>query len=122
MPQRAGRPCSQAGCPVIIREGSYCQEHGQQEQQRVDQARGTSTARGYNAGWRKLRRLVLNRQPICQDPFAIHKKNGEVVVAASEVDHIISKRAGGSNKLSNLQALCKSCHSTKTAREDGRWS
>ena len=120
MPQRAGRPCSQPGCPKIIRVGRFCQEHGQQEQQRFDQARGTAAARGYNAGWKRLRRLVLNRSPICQDPFAIHSKNNEVVVA-NEVDHIIPKRLGGSNKLSNLQSLCKNCHSTKTAKEDGRW-
>ena len=119
MPKKAGRPCSKSGCPAIIREGRFCQEHGQQEQQRVDQARGTAAARGYNAGWRKLRRFKLNRDPICQDPFGIH--GGVVVVEAREVDHIIPKRKGGTNAIDNLQSLCSSCHSTKTAREDGRW-
>ena len=37
--------------------------------------------------------------------------------AASEVDHIKAKRIGGEDDDENLQALCKSCHSSKTARE-----
>jgi 5-methylcytosine-specific restriction protein A len=39
------------------------------------------------------------------------------------VDHIVSHH--GDEALfwdeDNLQALCKSCHDKKTAREDGRW-
>lgn len=34
---------------------------------------------------------------------------------AWEADHIIEKRAGGSNALSNLQTLCIPCHRRKTA-------
>ena len=37
---------------------------------------------------------------------------------ATEVDHIIPLRHGGGNKLENLQSLCKSCHSSKTAVEN----
>lgn len=120
MPYKPGRPCSQPGCPKIIRGTSsiYCKEHGQEEQRRVDRARGTAAQRGYNSRWRKIRRMVLARQPVCQDPFGIHKKFGEVV-ASNEVDHIIPLSKGGTNRFDNLQGLCKSCHSTKTAREDG---
>lgn len=34
-----------------------------------------------------------------------------------EVDHIISDAEGGSNDISNLQTLCKHCHSIKTKNE-----
>jgi len=40
---------------------------------------------------------------------------------ATEVDHIKPTRNGGSDRPDNLQGLCKSCHSRKTALEDGRW-
>lgn len=37
---------------------------------------------------------------------------------ALEVDHIVPRNHGGSDKLSNLQALCYSCNATKRDRDD----
>lgn len=37
---------------------------------------------------------------------------------ATDVDHIIARRKGGTDDLQNLQSLCHACHSRKTARED----
>lgn len=42
-----------------------------------------------------------------------------MVVQATDVDHIVPREQGGSDQWSNLQALCHSCHSKKTATEDG---
>jgi len=38
-------------------------------------------------------------------------------VLAIEGDHITPLSAGGDNSFENLQALCKSCHSRKTGKE-----
>ena len=81
--------------------------------QSYDRERGSASARGYGRRWQRLRKLVLVRQPICQQPGCTE--------AASEVDHITPRRRGGDDSLANLQALCKVHHSQKTAREDGRW-
>jgi 5-methylcytosine-specific restriction protein A len=62
--------------------------------------------------------MVLRRDPVCQDPYDTHNKNNETA-ASTEVDHIIPLRQGGKNTMDNLQGLCKSCHSRKTALEDG---
>lgn len=38
----------------------------------------------------------------------------EVLHSSYEVDHIIELWEGGSNHISNLQALCRNCHGEKT--------
>jgi 5-methylcytosine-specific restriction protein A len=76
----------------------------------LPEGRPHSAARGYDWTWRKLRVSILARKPVCQ---MCHRE------AAAEVDHIIPIRQGGNNDESNLQALCKACHSRKTATEDG---
>ena len=121
MPYKSLRPCSVSGCPELVRDGPYCKQHKREVNRAYDKERGTSAQRGYGANWRKLRKMVLSRSPICEDPFGLHKKYGDIVITATEVDHAIPLRNGGTNEMSNLQALCKSCHSHKTVVEDGRW-
>ncbi len=43
-------------------------------------------------------------------------KKGKFVMA-TEIDHIIPLKNGGTNDIENLQALCKRCHSKKTKVE-----
>ena len=74
----------------------------------IDKQRGTSTERGYGGSWPRMRQLMLHRQPLCVKCGA----------PGTDVDHIIPKRLGGQDIESNLQVLCKSCHSKKTANED----
>lgn len=118
MPKRAARACAKPGCPNLVtgRGRRFCDEHQVEEYRRQDAQRGSASSRGYNANWRRIRGMYLRRHPWCEDPFGIH---GAELVAATEVDHIIPLRDGGSNRFDNLQALCKSCHSRKTVREDG---
>jgi 5-methylcytosine-specific restriction protein A len=52
--------------------------------------------------------MVLRGEPLC-------RRCGE---AASQVDHIVPLRKGGTNSEENLQSLCHSCHSRKTITED----
>lgn len=119
MPTSAARPCAKPGCSRLIRgRGRYCEEHQKAETSAYDRERGSAAARGYGARWRRLRAMVLASNPLCADPFGEHARNHEVV-AATDVDHIIALVRGGTNELSNLQALCHACHSRKTVLEDG---
>ena len=120
MPYKSLRPCSAPGCPELVRSGRYCDQHQTEVTRKYDRERGSSTERGYGANWQKLRKMILNRSPICEDPFGLHQEYGELV-QANEVDHVTPLKDGGTNEMDNLQALCRSCHSRKTAVEDGRW-
>jgi len=62
--------------------------------------------------WRAIRSAVLAREPLCRE---CGKR--DVVRAATEVDHIDGNDANNAPR--NLQPLCKPCHSSKTAREQG---
>jgi len=112
MPTRSKRPCAASLCPELVDSGRFCRTHQGEAYRRQDANRPGSTARGYGAFWRRLRAAVLRREPLCRACAAAGR-----VTAAREVDHIVPRRAGGPDASSNLQGLCKPCHSAKTMRE-----
>ena len=81
-----------------------------------DAKRASSSARGYDAQWRKARAAYLAEHPVC-----VVCERGGRVVPATEVDHIRAHK--GNDALfwdrNNWQSLCKPCHSKKTVNEDG---
>jgi 5-methylcytosine-specific restriction enzyme A len=76
--------------------------------QQQDQTRPSSSRRGYDRNWRKIREKFLANHPYCWC--------GQV---ATNVDHKVPKPAGTDDE-SNLQALCHSHHSAKTMRQSVR--
>lgn len=117
MPRMAKRPCKQPGCTALVggRE-RYCAEHQptatRERNQQIDNARPSAARRGYDSRWRRVRRMKLAMNPICEEC----KVNG-IITAANEVDHITPLAHGGTHHLDNLRSLCKSCHSRKTMTE-----
>jgi 5-methylcytosine-specific restriction protein A len=79
-------------------------------------SRTSPSKRGYGRKWRKLRTSFLADNPLC-----IHCHTANKVTPATDVDHII-RHQGTTDPLfweiDNLQALCHSCHSRKTAHEE----
>lgn len=112
MPRKAARNCTRPGCPGLVRDGvcGMCGPKRSRAAKRYDEQRGSAASRGYDARWRKLRRMVLRQAPLCRDCLAEGR-----TTTATEVHHIVAKRDGGTDELGNLQALCKPCHSRRTA-------
>jgi len=110
MPHSAPCPCRFAGCDALVVSGVLCEAH-RRNANGYEVRRPNASARGYGAVWRRMRLMVLRRQPLCQWPGC-----NEI---ATQVDHIVPLVQGGPNKLSNLQALCASHHSMKTNQCDG---
>lgn len=111
MAQRAGSSCRRAGCPGIVRAG-VCSTCGplRQAQQGHDDRRGSASARGYGRHWQKKRLAYLRAHPLC-----VQCADEGLTTAATDVDHIVAKRNGGTDDEENLQALCHMHHSRKTA-------
>jgi 5-methylcytosine-specific restriction protein A len=47
------------------------------------------------------------------------RKKPQRITAATEVDHIVPKAKGGTDELTNLQAICGECHKDKTIKDSG---
>ena len=86
----------------------------QERQREHDQRRGSSTRRGYDYTWQKLRKLKLQTDPLCKGC----ESQGRLSLA-EEVDHIIriTERPDLRLDWGNLQSLCGTCHDAKSAAE-----
>ena len=63
--------------------------------------------------WRKLRLMILERDPLCK----MCEKRGKIITA-NVVDHTEPINKGGDKlNTNNLQGLCTRCHNSKSARE-----
>ena len=117
-PFRPPRPCAHPGCPELTKHRSgYCDQHLRVTRQQYDHDRGTAKQRGYSARWAQYSKLYRIEHPLC----VVCEAQGRVTVS-QHVDHI-KPVTGPDDPLfwepSNHQALCQSCHSIKTAKEDG---
>jgi len=118
MPIKPKRPCSYPGCPELT-DGQYCDYHRREEYKKYNRfQRDEFSKRFYNSReWKLLRRQKLAKDPLCEQC----KREGRLT-PATVVDHIVPMKEGGAClDIKNLQSLCKRCHDSKTAREDGRW-
>lgn len=105
MPTAGPRIC---GCGALVPGGERCRRCVAS----YDRKRGSASARGYGTDWRALRASVPHAPCAgagCGAPWA----------PSHHLDHVKPRRQGGTDDPSNLQWLCRRCHASKTARQDG---
>ncbi len=111
MPTGAPHPCTQPGCPALVRGRGRCDEHERQ----ADARRGSSASRGYGSKWQAYRKGFLEANPLC----VVCKAAGRIT-AASVVDHIRAHKGDETLMWSpaNHRSVCKPCHDARTDEGD----
>lgn len=111
----AGNPlrrCNRPGCRTLTRnDGGMCDAHQKRDHTTTKPiAECDQFASGRR--WRKLRAMFIAEHPLCSDCFEAGR-----IRAVEEVHHIESRRDAPDRAydVDNLMALCKSCHSRRTA-------
>ncbi len=90
----------------------------EQRRARFDRERAPSSQRGYDAAWKKCRALYLAKHPMC----SFNLPDGSKCRArATDVDHVLSVASRPDLRLSwsNMRGGCHSCHSRRTATDQG---
>lgn len=106
--------CPRPGCDQLLPAGvGLCDKHRAATWREIDERRGNSNERGYDAAWRRFRRRFLSEFPLCRDC----QQNG-VLTVATEVHHLVKIRDNPARRLdpSNVIGLCKPCHSKRTMK------
>lgn len=120
MPVSAPKPCAHHGCGKLVSDGRYCPDHKRAAPGSfADKDRGTRHQRGYGTNWEKLRLAILRRDNgLCQECLrnGVLKAVGDKPYSAF-CDHIVPQAEGGTDDESNLQMLCRACHTAKTDKE-----
>ncbi len=116
MPQQGDKLCARGGCYNRRVLGSkYCEECNAKLEQSDYVVSKVAKDPFYNMmRWRNFSLRYRKEHPWCEECI-----KSERVVPSRHVDHIVPMAEGGAKlERSNVQALCVSCHSKKTRRDN----
>ena len=109
---RAMRVCAAPTCPELIETGRWCDEHRPSRTREYRSAESKARQKQYGTQrWREFAKRYIAQHPTCVRCGQLSK----------HCDHVDGEGLSGPRAWDpdNLQALCHSCHSYKTAIADG---
>ena len=111
MPYKPKKPCARSRCSNLT-HGKYCEEQKGLHKvsiryNRKKDTRPTSTKRGYDYSWRKIRGIVLKDKPLCWFCGRVY---------ATEVHQVPDYVSGTCHWNYQLIPACKKCHNRETAK------
>jgi 5-methylcytosine-specific restriction protein A len=111
--------CVVTGCPVMVASGR-CAEHEAETRRDTDRRRPNGYQRGWSAEWSRFSKKYLAEHPQCESLRCTNLPTWQRP-NSTDVDHVDGSGRTGARAYdtTNLQALCHSCHSSKTATHDG---
>lgn len=107
------RPCRHPGCGVLV-SGGYCAAH-----QPTKEDRRSAEAQAWRWMYRTEDWKLLRGDQLLLEPFCRECARRGVRRYATDVDHIRDHKGDWAlfTDPGNLESLCHSCHSRKTARD-----
>ncbi len=114
MARKPPRPCRYPGCRELTQDG-WCGRH------RPKHTRQEESRQWHKFYLTRLWRDVLRPEQLIREPFCRECARYGLRTPATDVDHIRAHKGDWAvfSDPANLQSLCHSCHSRKTARENG---
>lgn len=110
MPKRPPSPCTEPGCPRLVPSPGRCLEHKRQADKQAKRAQPWRKLYD-DPRWPPLSARVRAEEPLCR--FGCGRRS-------VLVDHIetVRERPDLAFVRANLRALCQSCHSSRTSRDN----
>lgn len=119
-PRAPLKPCTYpGGCPRLVESGR-CEVHRRQVYREQNARRDPADLAFYgSARWKRFRLWFANGHPTCECADTRCRCGGSCNQPMSDVDHIETPGARPDLALAeeNCRALCRSCHSARTARD-----
>ena len=119
-------PCKYPGCRALLDKSGYCDAHiasapnhrrdYDQGRRRNDPALRQAAAIRNSARWKRVQRLKLLTDPLCEDPHGDHARRN-TTETATQVHHVkgLATHPELAFEFGNLMSLCAPCHAKAEA-------